>query len=319
MPTYNSLIDRTDAAGLIPAEYSNELLGSMEETSWVMKLGRRLRDMSRYQMTMPVMSALAMAYFVNGDNGLKQTSEINWENVILSAEEIAVIVPIPENVLDDASVPIWDEVMPELRTAIGAAVDAAILNGTNIPASWNTSLGGAGLVAVATAKGNSVALGAGDDLYDDILGEDGVFAKVEEDGFPVTGSIAHLTMKGKLRGVRDANGQPIFNPDPTQAGGYMLYGTPIEFPKNGAPVLTAPLVSGDWNQLVYSVRKDFTWKVLTEAVIQDGAGAIVYNLAQQDMVALRVVTRLGFALPNPINRVNVTAGTRFPFAVLTNA
>jgi len=49
----------------------------------------------------------------------------------------------------------------------------------------------------------------------------------------------------------------------------------------------------------------------------DGAGNIIYNLAQQDMVALRAVMRLGFALPNPINRMNPTAATRYPFAVLT--
>jgi len=56
---------------------------------------------------------------------------------------------------------------------------------------------------------------------------------------------------------------------------------------------------------------------LTEAVLQDAAGNIVYNLAQQDMVALRAVMRLGFALPNPINRMQPTAASRFPFATLT--
>jgi HK97 family phage major capsid protein len=265
------------------------------------------------------MSALALAYFVNGDTGLKQTSEVNWDDVVVTAEELAAIVPIPENVLDDASIPIWDEVMPEVRTAMGKAIDAAVLFGTNIPTAWNTAIGGAGMAAVAVAKGNSVTIGDGADLYDDILGEDGLFSLVEQDGFGVTGSIAHMTMKGKLRSVRDANGNPIFNRDPAVAGAYMLDGSPIEFPTNGAPSSSYPLVSGDWNQLVWSMRKDLNWKVLTEAVIQDGAGDIVYNLAQQDMVALRVVMRLGFALPNPINRVNETAGTRFPFAVLASA
>jgi len=35
------------------------------------------------------------------------------------------------------------------------------------------------------------------------------------------------------------------------------------------------------------------------------------------MVALRAVMRLGFALPNPINRMQQTAASRAPFAVLT--
>jgi len=34
------------------------------------------------------------------------------------------------------------------------------------------------------------------------------------------------------------------------------------------------------------------------------------------MVALRAVMRLGWQLPNPINRINPNDATRYPFAVL---
>ena len=99
-----------------------------------------------------------------------------------------------------------------------------------------------------------------------------------------------------------------------------LDGAPVEFPRNGAMIpADALMFTGDWTQLVYSIRQDITYKVLTEAVIQDGNGAIVYNLAQQDMVALRAVMRLGWQLPNPINRVNTTAATRYPFSVYVPA
>ena len=76
------------------------------------------------------------------------------------------------------------------------------------------------------------------------------------------------------------------------------------------------MFSGDWSQLVFSIRQDITYKILDQAVIQDGAGNIVFNLAQQDMVALRCVMRCGWALPNPTNRVNTNDSTRYPFAVL---
>jgi hypothetical protein len=42
----------------------------------------------------------------------------------------------------------------------------------------------------------------------------------------------------------------------------------------------------------------------------------VYNLAQQDMVALRAVMRIGWQVPNPINRVEETEANRYPFALL---
>jgi hypothetical protein len=68
------------------------------------------------------------------------------------------------------------------------------------------------------------------------------------------------------------------------------------------------------------VRRDVTYKMLTEAVIQDpDTGDIVYNLAQQDMVALRVTFRCAWQLANPVTRSNPDENTRFPFAVLGDA
>ena len=140
---------------------------------------------------------------------------------------------------------------------------------------------------------------------------------VEADGYLVTGHIGALTMKSKLRGLRDANGVPIFNSSVQEKTRYILDGSDCVFPLNGAINPAASLlISGDWSKLVYSIRKDVTYKVLTEAVIQDASGNILYNLAQQDMVALRAVMRLGWQLPNPVNRINADEASRYPFAVL---
>jgi len=317
---YNSLIGRTDIDSMVPAPVSQEVMKQIVETNPLFQLAKRLPDMSSSTYTMPVMSALALAYFVNGDTGLKQTTEINWEDKYVTAEEVAVIVPIPESVLNDSSFDIWAQVKPELIAAFNKAIAQAVLNGTNIPASWTTNLGAAGIYAGANTASQVLSLAAYADAYEAILGEsaagtDGVFMAVEADGFSVTGSIAHQSMRGILRNTRDSNGNPIFGRD---GGGYQLDGSPIYFPVDGSiSAATNLMFSGQWDQLVYSIRQDMTYKILDQAVIQDGSGAIIYNLAQQDMIALRAVMRLGFALPNPINRLNETAATRFPFAVLT--
>jgi hypothetical protein len=115
----------------------------------------------------------------------------------------------------------------------------------------------------------------------------------------------------------EALGQPIFVRSMQEASRYDLDGSPIYFPTDGSiDASTALLFTGQWDQLVWAMRQDITYKVLDQAVIQDGSGNIMYNLAQQDMVALRAVIRLGFALPNPINRVNSTASTRLAFSAL---
>lgn len=324
---YNNLISRTDAAALIPTETSAEIIKAVAATNPLMSMARRLQNMGSGTLSMPVMSALATAYFVNGDTGLKQTSEANWANVNVHAEELAVIVPIPEAVLSDSTYDIWGEVKPSVIEAFNVAITQAVLYGTNIPAAWSTDLGGAG-IAVSTVAGGAapaahiVAVGGYADLYEALLGEtgagvDGVWMLVEADGFAVNGAIAHLSMKGLLRNTRTVDGMPIFTGAPSGAPDYRIGGVQAQFPEDGSIVAASSLlIAGDWKKLVYSMRQDITYKILTEAVIQDATGAIVYNLAQQDMVALRAVMRLGFALPNPINRVNQTAATRYPFAIL---
>jgi HK97 family phage major capsid protein len=311
---YDSQITRSDITPLIPEDVIADIVQNAPAQSAVLSVARRLPNMARAQQRMPVLSALPTAYFVTGDTGLKQTAEMAWENKYVDAEEIACIVPIPESVLEDSDYDIWAEVRPRIDEAIGVVIDAAIIHGTNAPASWPDDI-----VTAATAAGNVVALGTGADVYDDILGENGTLATVEADGYNVTGHVAAMLMRARLRGLRDANGRPIWNMTPAEGGTrYDLEGVPMTFPRNGGiNAAAALLVSGDFDQVMYAVRKDMTFKLLDQAVIQDGAGNIIYNLAQQDMVALRCVFRMGWQVPNPINRLQQTAADRYPLAVLT--
>lgn len=311
---YNDQTTRTGAQALMPEDVASEILGTVAEQSVVMSLARRLPNMSRKQRRLPVWATLPHAYFVNGDTGRKQTTNMSWDNVYINAEEIAVIVPIPEAVLDDTDYDIWAEARPAIVSAIGAKVDQAILYGIDAPALWPECI-----VEGAEAAGHEVTLGEVGDLYSDLLGENGVLNKLEEDGFMATGHVAALNMRAKLRDLRDLEERPIFVTGLMKDGKstYALDGEELLFPRNGAiDPSRSLLISGDWSQLVYAIRQDITYKVLTEAVIDDGAGNIVFNLAQQDMVALRVVFRMGWALPNPINLVNTSAATRYPFAFL---
>ena len=58
------------------------------------------------------------------------------------------------------------------------------------------------------------------------------------------------------------------------------------------------------------------FKVLYEATLK-GADGVEYNLAQQDMIGFRFKMRVGFALPNPVNRLGKTG--RYPFASIVKA
>lgn len=307
------IIDRAGSEALIPVEVSSDIIKEVPTTSKLLPLMRKLPNMSSKQKTLPVQNALPEAYFLSGDMAQKQTSKAEWEKLTLTAEELAVIIPIPEAVLDDSSFNIWDEIKPQIVEALGIAIDGAILFGTNKPDSWPTPI-----YTGAVAKNQTIAIGTEDDIASDIIGVNGLMSMVEKSGFVVNGFIADATFEAYLRNLRDQNNNLLYCSSLLSETPSSLIGRPIEYDNSGAfDTSKALMICGDFSKAVYSIRQDVTYKVLSEAVIQDTQGNIVYNLAQQDMVALRVVMRLGVQIANPVTRRNGTSG--YPFAVLTPA
>lgn len=307
---YNSIISRTDGAALIPEDVGALITRGVGDQSAAMRLFKRV-GLSRAQQRIPVLSALPTAYFVTGDTGLKQTTELAWANKYLNVEEVAAIVPIPEAYLDDTSFDVWGEVRPRLEEAIARVVDAAVFFGVNKPSSWPSDIMTS--IGTASATVNRGTNNAAAGLYAADLSD--MFALVEADGFDVNGIIAIKTWKGYLRKNRTTTGER----NDAEVGPKSAYGVDIQYPMAGlwpSGSGKAEVIGGDFSQGIFGVRQDITYKVLTEAVIQDNTGAIVYNLAQQDMVALRVVARYAWQVANIINYDNQTEATRFPFAAV---
>ena len=294
-------IDKTNVEALIDTQVANEIFEGVVKESKALSMFRRLPNMTSDKTKLRVLDSLPIAYFVDEstNNGRKNLTKMAWDKKYINAAELAVIVPIKENVLNDTSIDIWSEVKPRIVEAFGKKIDNAIFNGTDKPADWR-----AGLIPSIVTAGAEVT--EGDNLYSDI---NDVMTKVEESGYNVTGLLGGVGLKGKFRMLTDTTGQPI--------KGTEIDSLPKAFLDNGAWDKTkSVLIAGDFSQAVYAIRQDVTYKVLTEAVIQDpSSGDILYNLAQDDMVALRVVMRLGWEIPNPVNALNETA-TRFPFANL---
>ena len=294
-------IDKTNVEALIDTQVANEIFEGVVRESKALSMFRRLPNMTSDKTKLRVLDSLPIAYFVDEstNNGRKNLTKMAWNNKYINAAELAVIVPIKENVLNDTSIDIWAEVKPRIVEAFGKKIDNAIFNGTDKPADWR-----AGLIPSIVTAGAEV--NEGDNLYSDI---NDVMTKVEESGYNVTGLLGGVGLKGKFRMLTDTTGQPI--------KGTEIDSLPKAFLDNGAWDKTkSVLIAGDFSQAVYAIRQDVTYKVLTEAVIQDpSTGDILYNLAQDDMVALRVVMRLGWEIPNPVNALNETT-KRFPFANL---
>ena len=130
-----NIINRTDLSGLIPEPVTREIIQGVTQGSAVLQMGRRLPNMTSKTQVMNVLDMLPTAYWVDGDTGFKQTTKMAWDKKKIYAEELAVIVPIPEAVLDDADYDIWGEVKPRLVEAFGQKIDEAVLFGVDKPTS----------------------------------------------------------------------------------------------------------------------------------------------------------------------------------------
>lgn len=328
-----AVIDRgADASSLIPEDYAKGIIQNAKQKSAALSLIPTKR-MTRKQQRLSVLSAFPSVSFVTGANtdvGLKATTQMSWANSFMTAEPIAAIVPIAEDLLDDADTDIWGEVKPALEESIAATIDAAVFFGIGAPVSWTSP----SIVTGAVNAGNTVNAGTGVDLAADL---NSALGAVESDGFYPDGWFWDLRERANLRGLRDANRQFLFNPNgPSNTGvqsvgdrkmmeaGYQgeIYSLPSYTSALGlssfAPGVSGNTryVTGDWDQARIGIRSDMTWKILDQATLLNSDGSIMFNLPQQDMVALRVVMRLAYVTPNPITRTNSSAATRWPFSVV---
>ena len=299
-------ISRADALALLAEQDIKEIVKPGIAGSAALDTFRTI-PMSKGTARMPVLSALPTAGWVSESAtdpaGVKPTSKVEWTNKELIAEEIAVIVPIHENILEDTEYDIWGEVKPLVRAEFGRLLDLAVFFGVNKPATWLDPA----LIPGAIAAGNTVAAETGIDLAEDF---NLAFAEIEDDGFDVNVAYTGRFLRAKLRGLRNKDGDPIYldalRSDSSTAS---IYGQDLYYVGNRVwdrDVATA--LVGDRSKAVLGLRQDVQVKFLDQATV----GGI--NLAERDMVALRFKFRVAFATAFS------TAGggsSDYPFAVIT--
>lgn len=319
------------AAKDLPIEYSEEIIRGILGRSKALELGRRLPDMNAKTLKLNVLSNLPVAGWVSKTQTTPnaESTEINrkpistlaWEGVDVVAEEIAVIIPVSINTVEDMEN--WIDVVPYIsEQAVGAfqqVIDSAVFFGTNSP--FAAPLGN-GLVANATTATGAVTWnGQGGTAFYEAV--DKAMEKVETSGFIPNAILGGPSLSSALRQSVTDLGVNVMEQGEI---GRLAKHIDLTGGFNG----NAFAIVGDFNYLVYSIRKNIQVRRLEEATLVDpNTGATLYNLAQQDMFALRFTMRIGFALPNPVNRVSGTLSSdgtyiekgnaSYPFAVITKS
>lgn len=277
-------ISRAEVATLIQEAYADTLLNNAKEASTVLSAFQTV-SMGTKTTHLPVLATLPAAGWVSesatASEGVKPQSEVTWADRTLVAEEIAVIIPIHEHVIDDATVAILSEVAALGGQAIGKKLDEAVLFGVDKPASWVSD----DLLTAAGGASQDVTVVDGDANENDIVGAVNQVSKlIASAGYAPDTLLSSLAMRYEVANLRDANGMPIFRDE--SFAGFRTF-----FNRNGAwlPESATAFVV-DSSRVRIGVRQDITVKFLDQATV----GSI--NLAERDMVALRLKARFAYVL-----------------------
>lgn len=282
-------ITRAELSTLIEEGYSHDLLASAVTASAVLQAFTRV-DMGTKTTHLPVLATLPEAEFVS-ETGTKPTAQVTWADKTLVAEELAVIIPVHENVVDDATVDIIGEITTQGGAAIGRALDAAVIFGTNKPVSWTSD----DLLAAAIAAGQDFTVSTGtNDLAGAIFQAAG---SVDEAGWDPDTLLVPRGIRYRLANLRDEQNAPIFLPSLSAAGGQdsvaglmAAYASGRVWDRDEAEAIVV-----DSSRVIIGVRQDISVKFLDQATV----GTI--NLAERDMVALRFKARYAYVLGDTVN------------------
>jgi HK97 family phage major capsid protein len=325
MGTFDQIIQRDQGGASpdpreIPQVVAREVIEGVVEQSVALQVCKTHVMPARTER-MPALSMLPSAQWLTGasqqakDVAKKPTTHVEWQNVTLNAQEIAVLLPIPDAYIADVGVDLFQEVKPRITEAIANALDGAVFFGTSTP--WTNS-DSDWIYKKAVAAGNTVTYSDTDDVALQVAN---LSKKLALKGFEPSTFVCQPGFDWLLTADRTTQGVSPYSPgNGVDHVPESLYGKPLAQMRNGAwDNAKAMLIVGDFSKAIIGVRQDITYKLFDQGVITDSAGTtVIYNAVQQDLKILRVVARFAFATVNPIHRLNSDL-SGYPFGVLRPA
>jgi len=319
MTTYNTQISRDVVSPdprQLPQEVSREVIKNAVEASSILQLAQ-VRRMPTLSYRMPALNLKPDAYWLSGanraakDNAKKQTTTENWKNIQMTAEELAVLVPVSDAYVADSGVDFLGEIVPEISEAFARAIDKACLFGIGAPF---VDADSDDIYGRAVAAGNTMTIGTGSDIAQDVAD---LTRAVVLQGFNPNGFAVEPGFSWRLTAQRTTQGVSPYDPgNGVDNSTRRLYGRPMPETLDGAWDSTrAHLITGDWTKAIVGLRQDMQVKVM-DGVISDDSGVVVYNSVQMDGKILRCTMRIAFCTVAPTTALSSSG---YPFGVLRPA
>lgn len=236
------------------------------------------------------------------------SSTPSFSIVTLALKKIGVIVPMTDEIVEDSGVDLTGLVAQLIREAIDQEVDLQFFQGDGTVWTGIFEGGNHDTAIVADKLGSSETI--------DDLRPSHIIGLVDNTSNAVNGKyLMHRTVLSKIRQLRqndDGTGDYLFNPLGNDTYG-TINGVPVELAE-AAP--TAASANGSGNKPImmygdfkrgaaYGEKSDVRLKMLDQATVTDEDGETVINLAEQDMIALRAIQRVGYkvTLPTAMRRL----------------
>lgn len=298
------MINQSDIQTLFKPQFVKGVFQKATKSSFVLKYGTRLPDMTGKTYDLDILDNLPIAYWVGSDTEKAKLTKLGLKGKRIYAEKATVIIPISlDSLADSSNVDLKTLIEDRLAEAVAALVDSSVITGSNKPAHFRE-----GIIPSCAQYGATVSRTDYPNFYNAISEAMGL---VENSDYAVSAFAGGLGTEKLFRDMLDSVNRPINAP--------FIEATPRLLIDNGTwKKKMAELLVGDFKQIYYAMRQDVEVKILNEATVEDPNTGIVYNFAQQDMIGVKVTMRMGWEIPNPVSRETWENNPNaFPFAIIT--
>jgi len=309
--TYNYDDDGARGGYLIPDELKAEVL-RIAETQY----GLARRDMQYLPFSgpgnerkIPTLASSVSVSWVN-EAGAKPGTNPTFGLVTQTLKKLAAIIPFTEEILEDSLINLTQLVAQLFAEAVAKEEDAQFFYGTGSP--WTGVLNNGSVASVALGTGLGVSSISFEKLVD--MQDECPSGALPGAKYYMNRTIYSYLRKLRADSVSASDGAGMFLLPPTKRDIEDILGYPIELsdalPDKTLTGASKPFaIFGNLKvAAIFGDKQQIRAKLLDQATITDGDGTTTINLAEQDMVALRLEERVGYVLALPTAVVVLKTG-----------
>ena len=287
--------DDAGAGLLIPEELRAEVLRIAETQYGLARRSMMYLPFSGPGNTrkIPALGTSVSVFWTN-EAANKKSTQPKFSIVTQTLKKLAAIVPFTEEILEDSAINLTQLIATLFAEAVSKEEDLQFFAGTGTP--WTGVLNNGQVNQVHQITGGIANLSA-----DDLLNMQDA---TPSGALPGSKYYLNRTVLSVVRKLKDEVGQYVYQ-KPAEGLPATIWNYPYElsdaFPTASEVEEDTPyILFGNLKQgCIFGDKQQLRVKLLDQATITDADDQTGINLAEQDMVALRIVERVGYVVALP--------------------